>query len=164
MKKKGVYAGSFDPVTNGHMWMIREGARLFDEFIVVLGINPEKNYTFTMEERFSLLKESTGEIENVQIDTMENRYLVSYAAHVGANYILRGIRSEGDYSFERVMRYINGDMNNKITTIFLMPPREIAEVSSSMVKSLIGPEGWQDVIKNYVPEAVYINFMKKFTE
>ncbi|HPZ06577.1 MAG TPA: pantetheine-phosphate adenylyltransferase [Candidatus Eremiobacteraeota bacterium] len=162
MKKKGVYAGSFDPLTNGHMWMIREGSLLFDEFIVVIGTNPEKTYTFTPEERFNLLQKSIKGIKNVQIDFMENRFLVKYAESVEANYILRGIRSENDYFFERVMRNINGDMNNQINTIFLMPPREIAEVSSSMIKGLIGPDGWQEVIKKYVPEPVYKLFIKRF--
>jgi pantetheine-phosphate adenylyltransferase len=162
MKRKGVYAGSFDPITNGHMWMIKEGALLFDEFVVVLGLNPEKSYTFTPEERFELIQKSIKGIENVQVDFMKNSFLVKYAESIGANYILRGIRSENDYSFERVMRNINGDMNNRISTIFLIPPREIAEVSSSMVKGLIGPDGWQEVIKKYVPLPVYKLFLKKF--
>ncbi len=162
MKKKGVYAGSFDPITNGHMWMIREGSLLFDEFIVVIGTNPDKNYTFTTEERFHLIEKSIKGIDNVKIDSMENRFLVRYAESIGANYILRGIRSENDYSFERVMRNINGDMNSDITTVFLIPPREIAEVSSSMVKGLIGPEDWREVVKKYVPLPVYNFFLERF--
>jgi len=162
MKKKGVYAGSFDPITNGHMWMIREGSRLFDEFVVAIGTNPEKNYTFTSKERFELIKESIKAIDNVQIDSMENRFLVKYAESIGANYILRGIRSENDYSFERVMRNINGDMNSNIATVFLIPPREIAEVSSSMVKGLIGPDGWKEIVKKYVPLPVYSLFLERF--
>jgi len=162
MKKKGVYAGSFDPITNGHMWMIREGSLLFDEFVVVIGTNPEKNYTFTTEERFHLIEKSIKGIDNVKIASMENRFLVRYAENIGANYILRGIRSENDYSFERVMRNINGDMNSDITTVFLIPPREIAEVSSSMVKGLIGPEDWREVVKKYVPIPVYNFFLERF--
>ena len=164
MKKKGIYAGSFDPLTKGHMWMIETGAKLFDEFIVVLGTNPEKNYTFTVEERFALLEESTKNMENVRLDIMGNKFLVKYAEAVGANYILRGIRSENDYSFERVMRHINADMNSQINTVFLMPPREISEVSSSMIKGLIGPDGWQEMVKKYVPTPVYNQFLKQFAK
>jgi len=164
MMKKGVYAGSFDPLTKGHMWMIKRGASLFDELVVVVGTNPEKNYTFTIEERFELLKKSTKDIKNVKLDVMKNRFLVKYAESIQANYILRGIRTENDYSFERVMRYINGDMNSEINTIFLMPPREIAEVSSSMIKGLIGPDGWQEVVKKYVTAPVYKLFLKRFGE
>ena len=74
---------------------------------------------------------------------------------VDAQYILRGIRSNNDYEYERVMRHINADMAPSITTTILMPPRDIAELSSSMVKSLIGPEGWEDSVRRYVPNAVF---------
>ncbi len=162
LKKKGVYAGSFDPLTKGHMWMIETGSRLFEEFIILVGTNPEKSYNFSLEERIYLLQESTRNIENVKIDVLKNRFVVKYAESISAGYILRGIRSEGDYSFERVMRHINADMNSKIITIFLMPPREIAEVSSSMVKGLIGPDGWQEVVEKYVPLPVYRFFIERF--
>ncbi len=72
-----------------------------------------------------------------------------------ADYILRGIRSSNDYEYERVMRHINGDMAPEITTTFLMPPRDIAELSSSMVKSLIGPDGWEQSVRRYVPAPVF---------
>ena len=85
----------------------------------------------------------------------DSRYLVDYARSVDAQYILRGIRSPNDYEYERVMRHINGDMAPKITTAFLMPPRDIAELSSSMVKSLIGPEEWKETVRRYVPQPVF---------
>ena len=103
-------------------------------------------------------------MENVRLDIMGNKFLVKYAEAVGANYILRGIRSENDYSFERVMRHINADMNSQINTVFLMPPREISEVSSSMIKGLIGPDGWQEMVKKYVPTPVYNQFLKQFAK
>ncbi|MGB0776141.1 MAG: pantetheine-phosphate adenylyltransferase, partial [Akkermansiaceae bacterium] len=81
--------------------------------------------------------------------------LVDYAHEVKAGYILRGIRSSNDYEYERVMRHINSDMAPGITTTFLMPPRDIAELSSSMVKGLIGPEGWQTTVRRYVPAPVF---------
>ncbi|MFN8578150.1 MAG: adenylyltransferase/cytidyltransferase family protein, partial [Candidatus Sericytochromatia bacterium] len=71
----GVYAGSFDPLTLGHMYMINEGAKLFDELIVAIGINPAKSYTFTLEDRLELLKESVKNLDNVKIQTFENRFL-----------------------------------------------------------------------------------------
>jgi len=74
--------------------------------------------------------------------------------------ILRGIRSESDYEYERTMRNINGDLGSGICTVFLMPPRNIAEVSSSMVKGLVGPKGWQRVVRKYVPEPVYRQLIK----
>jgi len=151
----GVYAGSFDPLTVGHLWMIEQGRNLFDKLIVAVGVNPEKKYTFTLEERLVMLRESTKKFRNVSVTSFSNRYLIHYAQEVGATHILRGIRTESDYEFERTMRNINGDLDAAICTVFLMPPRGIAEVSSSMVRGLIGPDGWQKIVRKYVPEPVY---------
>lgn len=153
--KKAVYAGSFDPPTNGHLWMIQRGLEIFDTVVVAVGSNPSKSYTFTIPERIDLLKESIPSCERLYFDNFDDKYLVDYAESVGADCILRGIRSAADYEYERVMRAINGDLKPQIQTIFLMPPREIAEVSSSMVKGLIGPEGWEDTVRRYVPEPVF---------
>ena len=150
-----VYAGSFDPLTNGHMYMIEKGAELFDRLIVAAGTNPNKSYTFTVEERVNLLRECTRDFTNVAVDHFEGMFLVDYAESVGARYVLRGIRSEADYQFEHAMRNVNEDLKPAITTVFLMPPREICEVSSSFVKGLAGPRGWKEVIRPYVPQAVY---------
>lgn len=153
--RTAVYAGSFDPLTNGHLWMIRRGLELFDRLYVAIGSNPSKDYTFTVEERLSLLKESIPSCERLTISEFNNRFLVNYANSVDADYILRGIRSSHDYEYERVMRHINADMAPAITTTFLMPPRDIAELSSSMVKSLIGPTGWEKSVCRYVPGPVF---------
>ena len=150
-----VYAGSFDPVTEGHMYMIKTGAELFDDLIVAAGTNPDKTYTFSTKERVDLLEECTEGMDGVTVDHFEGKFLVHYAESVGARYILRGIRSEADYQFERTMRNVNSDLSEDIVTVFLMPPREISEVSSSFVKGLVGPEGWEKVIRPYVPQPVY---------
>lgn len=163
-KKRGIYAGSFDPVTNGHLWMIRQGAVLFDEFIIAVGDNPEKQYSFTHEERLMLIREIVKPIPNARVVDFRNRFLVEYAAEVKADYILRGIRNVPDYEFERAMRHINADLRPNISTIFLMPPREYAEISSSFVKGLIGPEGWQEVVSRYIPEAVFRVICEKRNE
>ena len=160
--KKGIYAGSFDPPTNGHLWMIEQGATLFDVLIVAIGTNPEKKYTFSLEARVEMLREIAKPYRNTTVDTFENQFLVNYAKSVGASYILRGIRSENDYEYERIMRHINSDLDPNILTVFLIPPREIAEISSSFVKGLVGPEGWEKTIKRYVPEPVHKEFLKKF--
>ncbi len=153
--KKAVYAGSFDPPTNGHLWMIQQGLEIFDTLVVAVGSNPSKNYTFSIPDRLELLSESVPSCERLTFDHFDNRYLVDYAESIGAEYILRGVRSASDYEYERVMRAINGDLKPSIQTVFLMPPRSIAEVSSSMVKGLIGPEGWGNTVRRYVPEPVF---------
>ena len=160
--RKGVYAASFDPITNGHLWVIEQGLRLFDDFIVAIGTNPDKTYTFSLDERVDLVKEATAHDPNVTVSTYENLFLVDYAKSIGAEFVLRGIRTQADYEYERTIRYINGDLNADIATIFLMPPREIAEVSSSAVKSLVGPRGWEEAIKRYLPEPVRRKFIERF--
>ena len=150
-----VYAGSFDPPTNGHLWMIRQGLELFDRLVVAIGQNPSKNYTFSTQERIELLHESIPSCERLTFTHFDNRYLVDYAKEAGAEFILRGIRSPGDYEYERVMRHINGDMAPDISTVFLMPPRDKAELSSSMVMGLIGPDGWEKTVRRYVPAPVF---------
>lgn len=150
-----VYAGSFDPLTNGHLWMIQRGLEMFDRLIVAIGNNPSKSYSYSVEERLEMLRASLPMSDRLEIDHFNNRYLVDYAKKKNASYILRGIRSPNDYEYERVMRHINADMAPEITTAFLMPPRDVAELSSSMIKSLTGPEGWEETVKRYVPDEVF---------
>jgi pantetheine-phosphate adenylyltransferase len=153
--RTAVYAGSFDPPTNGHLWMIDRGLEMFDRLIVAIGSNPSKSYSFSVEERLELLRASTGPREGLEIAFFDNRYLVDYAKKMDAKFVLRGIRSPNDYEYERVMRHINADMAPDITTVFLMPPRDIAELSSSMIKSLTGPSGWEETVRRYVPAPVF---------
>jgi pantetheine-phosphate adenylyltransferase len=101
---------------------------------------------------------------NVSVASFENLFLVHYARQVRADFILRGIRNEQDYGYERGMRYVNAEFDGQIQTVFLIPPRELVEVSSSFVKGLAGPRGWQDVVKRYVPEPVYRRFVEKFAD
>jgi pantetheine-phosphate adenylyltransferase len=161
--RTAVYAGSFDPPTNGHLWMIQRGLELFDRLIVAIGTNPSKSYSFSVEERLELLRDSIPSCERLEIAHFNNRYLVEYARQMGATYILRGIRSSSDYEYERVMRHINADMAPEITTLFLMPPRDIAELSSNMIKGLTGPIGWEDTVRRYVPPAVFAALARQHT-
>ncbi len=156
-----VYAGTFDPITVGHLWMIERGAELFEKLIVAIGINPEKHCMFPINERIEMLRGLIKKFPNVQIDTFTDQFLINYAQSVGARFILRGIRSGGDYEYERMMRHINSDLNPDMTTVFLMPPREIAEVSSSMVRGLLETKGWKKIVKKYVPQAVLEKIKEK---
>lgn len=135
--------------------MIEQGLEMFDRLIVAIGSNPSKSYSFTVDERLDMLRASTVKSDRLEIAYFDNRYLVDYAEKMDAKYVLRGIRSPNDYEYERVMRHINADMAPDITTVFLMPPRDFAEVSSNMVKGLIGPEGWEEMVSRYVPSAVF---------
>ena len=140
--------------------MIEQGVVLFERLVVAVGVNPEKRYTFPLPDRLTMLGESLRRFRNLSVTSFSNSYLIDYAQEIGATHILRGIRSESDYEYERTMRNINGDLDASICTVFLMPPRGIAEVSSSMVKGLVGPKGWRTVVRKYVPEPVYRHLLK----
>jgi pantetheine-phosphate adenylyltransferase len=141
--------------------MIEQGVALFDRLVVAVGINPEKRYTFPLKDRLTMLRTSLKRFQNLTVTSFANSYLIDYAQEIGATHILRGIRSESDYEYERTMRNINGDLDSSICTVFLMPPRDIAEVSSSMVKGLVGPKGWRRVVRKYVPDPVYRHLIKE---
>jgi pantetheine-phosphate adenylyltransferase len=160
--KKAVYAGSFDIFTNGHEWVIQRSVELFDEVVVSIGINPDKKYMFSVEERIEMLKGITGRYNNVKIDTFTNQFLINYAHSIKANYIIRGIRSQIDFEYEKQMSNVNRGFSPCIETIFLIPPADIVDISSSLVKGLIGPEYWQNVVRNKVPTIVYNKLIERY--
>lgn len=164
MVNKAVYAGSFDPLTNGHLWMIEKGARLFDELVVAVGLNKDKvgKGEFSLEERTEMIAKSVRDLPNVTVGAYQEKYLIDYAKSVDADFILRGIRSSGDYEQERGFRQFNGDRDSRVTSTFLMPPRALTDVSSSFVKSLVGYSGWEEVVEGYIPRYVYNKFLEKF--
>ena len=153
--RKAVYAGSFDPITLGHQWIIQQAAPLFDQLVVANGLNPDKRATFTVDERLRFILETTSGIATCAAAAFENKYLVDYADQIGAGYIIRGIRNESDFTYERAMRHINSDLRPEVLTLFLMPPRQLAELSSSLVKGMVGPDGWESVVQRSVAPCVF---------
>ena len=154
-QRHAVYAGSFDPPTNGHLWMIRKAYEMFDNLTIAVGVNPDKKSTFSVTERIEMLEEIVSDMPNIKVDFFDQKFLVNYAKSINANFVIRGIRSAADYEYERIMRYINADLQPEVSTVLLIPPREFAEVSSTMVKGMVGPDGWEDVIEKYLPSPVY---------
>jgi len=153
-KRIAVYAGTFDPVTLGHLWMIKSGASLFDRLVVAVGTNPGKKCYFSLRERITMLQESIKGYDNVVIDKYPNKFLIKYAESIGAKFILRGIRSTTDYEYEKSLSYVNRHLNHEIETVFLLPPREMIEISSSIVRGLVGPDGWEKVVSKYTSPSV----------
>ena len=150
-----VYAGSFDPLTEGHMWVIRESAKIFDKLIVSIGDNAAKKTEYTLKERKEMLRQAVAKCSNVQVESFQGLLLINYAKSVHANYIVRGIRSEQDFSFEKGIFHINRDIDSEITNIFLIPPKELIDISSSMVKGLIGFKNWESAVEKYVPASAF---------
>ncbi len=152
--RRGVYAGTFDPPTNGHLWVIEQGALLFDELEVSVGVNPDKQTRFSVEERVEMLEAITEPYPNVNVGQFENLFLVDYARANGYEFILRGLRSGEDFSFEKIMNNINKEIQPEVKAVYLLCPGELDSISSSLVRGLVGPEGWEHVVAQFVPEFV----------
>lgn len=151
---KAVYALTADPLTNGHLWVITTACRLFSKVYVSLGVHPKKDPIFSLAERLSFTTEDTAHLKNVEVCSYDG-YTVEFAKSIGANTIIRGIRTSGDFEYEQGLREINEDIAPEIDTVYLIPPKSLAAVSSSTVKGLLGHKGWERVVEKYVPPAVY---------
>lgn len=159
-----IYSGSFDIITEGHLWMIKTGIKLFDKLIVGIGTNPNKQNLFDFKARKQLLETICAELsDNLVIEDFSNLALVQFAHDKNASYILRGIRSVSDFDYERTLKNVNSDLDEKIETVFLMPPRHLSEVSSSMVKGMLKIKGWELIIKRYVPETMRSALIVRFS-
>lgn len=130
-----VYAGSFDPVTSGHLDIIRRGAAVFPKLVVAVLRNPSKKGTFTVEERLSMLIRSCADIPNVVFDSFDG-LLVDYMRKIDAGVILRGLRAVSDFESEFQMAQLNRQMDPQVETFFLMTSPEHAYLSSSAVREI----------------------------
>lgn len=151
MPRRAIYPGSFDPLTNGHLDLIGRASRLFDEVIVALLVNPNKQPLFTVEERVALLQEVLPpRFANVQIETFSG-LLVEYARQRQACAVIRGLRSAADYDYELPMVLMNRHLHPGVETVFLTAAQEYAHISSSLVKEVFRLGGDIDAL---VPDAV----------
>ncbi len=156
MKKIG-FSGTLDPITNGHMWVIGEARSLADEVVVFLSQNPVKQPQFPAEQRKHIIEESARERgwDNVQVVIVKSDYTARVAKKHGADYLIRGIRTTADFDYENLIQQTNVDVLQGAKTIFVMPPRDLGSVSSSFVKALEGPVGWNWTMKKFVPGPAY---------
>jgi len=136
----GVYPGSFDPITNGHLDLILRGSRITDRLIVAVLRNEEKEPLFTVEERVAMLKEVVKDIPNVEVDSFHG-LLVDYAFRKNASVILRGIRAISDYEYELQMALMNRRLAPEIETVFMMAGEAYSFISSRIVKEVISLGG-----------------------
>ncbi len=145
-----IYPGSFDPVTNGHLDIIRRSRTVFDTVIVAVLQNLEKKPLFSAEDRLEMLRQVTGPWGNVKVDSFDG-LLVGYAVDKGARVIVRGIRAVTDYEYEFQMALMNRRMESSIETIFMLPSSEYSYLSSSLIKEVYALGG---DINGLVPEVV----------
>jgi pantetheine-phosphate adenylyltransferase len=157
MSRIAVYAGSFDPPTNGHHWMIQKGLTLFDHLVIAVGNNPAKKPMFSVGERINLIKEMLSYENRFSVASMGNQFLVDFCKTEegrSAQFLLRGVRDANDFNYELSQSHVNQSFDPSIVTVFLTPPQELSSVSSSLVKGMIGFEGWYDRVSPLVTSNV----------
>ena len=159
MKKIAIYAGSFDPITLGHLDLIKRATRLFDKVIVAIGDNPKKNYMFVKQDRMNLTKlaikdELTLE-ESKQVKVSDfDGLLVTFAKSNSAVTLIRGIRTGSDLEDELAIVFANRRIDRSVETIFMTPNEEYSFVSSSITKELLNSGANSDTLEQYVPKQI----------
>ena len=169
---KAVYPGSFDPFTNGHLEILEQAIPLFDHITLAVAVNPEKpNSLFTLEDRLAFLRDIASNIMGFKsymslhvgsypVKGPGALYTVDYAESIGATHIIRGLRNGSDFEYEFAMAQVNKGLNPKIRTVFFMADTDVSSVSSSMVRGLIGPQGWENAVKEYLPMCMWDRFIQ----
>jgi pantetheine-phosphate adenylyltransferase len=149
--RRAVCPGSYDPVTNGHVDVLRRAARLFDEVVVAVMYNPAKQGAFPVEQRASLLREALADVPNVRVERYADRLLVDVCRELGASAVVKGLRGDTDFAYELPMALMNRHLSG-IETVFLPGDPHFAHVSSSLVKEVASHGG---DVRGLVPDAVH---------
>ncbi|MCL0047255.1 pantetheine-phosphate adenylyltransferase [Thermodesulfovibrionales bacterium] len=155
--KLAIYPGTFDPITNGHLDLIKRGLKIFDKIIVVIASHPKKQPTFNLEERLRLVKESIKDYENVSVESFDG-LIVNYVKGKSGVAIIRGLRAVSDFEYELQMALMNRRLEMAIETVFMMPSEEFSFLTSTIVKEAVSFGG---SVKGLVPEEVEIALKEK---
>lgn len=158
--RRAIYPGSFDPITNGHLDVIRRAARLFDELIVAVAYNAQKTSAFTPEERIAMIASATADVPNIRVARFEG-LLVEFALRENAGAVVRGLRAVSDFEFEFQMALMNRRLEPTIETIFLTPREEYSYLSSRLVKEIASLGG---NVAEFVPTSVAQALKQKLQE
>lgn len=135
MEKSVIYPGTFDPITNGHLDIIQRALRIFDQVVVAVAVNSEKDPLFTGPERKEIIVEATRHLPNVQVDSFDS-LLVDYVSGQKTNVVLRGLRAISDFEYEFQMALMNRKLDETIETVFMMPSQDYSYLSSRLVKDI----------------------------
>lgn len=157
MPRVAVYPGSFDPITNGHLDIIRRSQGLFDLIIIAVNDNPSRDYLFRGEERVRMVKEVLGDLSHIEVERFEG-LLVDYARDRGAGFIIRGLRALSDFEYEFQMDLMNRRLNPHIETIYLMTNQDYSYLSSSIIKEMVRLGG---STSGLIPDSVREKLLKK---
>jgi pantetheine-phosphate adenylyltransferase len=153
-----VYAGSFDPITLGHLDLIDRSSKLFDEVVVAVGRHATKKAFFTYQERVDLLRQVTREYQNVRIESFDG-LLINFCENIGARVIVRGLRAATDFEYELQIAHANADMAPRVDTVFLPTRTRYGFVSASLVREIASHGG---DVSHYAPPAVCAALTEKF--
>lgn len=150
--KRALFPGSFDPITLGHYDIIHRALDLFDEIVVAIGVNNDKNYMFSVEERKAFIEKAFADQPKVKVTTYQG-LTVDYCKEIDAQFILRGLRNPADFEFEKAIAHTNRTLS-KIETVFLLTAARTSFISSSIVRDVIRNNGDYTVL---VPESVRVD-------
>jgi len=156
---RAVFPGSFDPITNGHLDVVRRGTKLFDKLIIAVGRSPLKEQLFTPDERVKMIKELVSEMPNVEVESFEG-LTVDYAARKGADVILRGLRNLTDVQYEFQLAMTNRAVAG-VETVFIMTSEQYGFVSSTLIREVAGLGG---NVSSLIPQTVYDRLRKRLAE
>jgi pantetheine-phosphate adenylyltransferase len=148
--KIAVFPGSFDPITIGHVDIVKRSIPLFDKIIVAIGVNTQKKYLFSLEQRTEWIKDVFKDYPSIEVSSY-NGLTINYCKEIGAQYLLRGIRSASDFEYEKTIAHLNHTMESEIETILMLSPPEYSSISSTIVREIILGKG--DVSK-FVPKEI----------
>ena len=157
--RKIIYPGTFDPIHNGHIDIATRASKLFDKLEFVVAINAEKEPLFSIDKRLKLIQESINHLENVNVSAFKG-LVVDYATQIGASSIIRGLRHVSDFEFEFQMAMMNFHLNNKITSLFMMPDEKFIHLNSTVVKDVSKNGG---DVSAFVPECVSKALFSKYS-
>ena len=155
--KKAIYPGSFDPVTNGHLEIIKRGAMLFDQLIVLISVNPNKQSSFSVDERADFLRKVCYDIPNVKVDSCSG-LIVDYFREYECDIIVKGLRAMSDFETEFQMAHVNKHLCPRAETVFLCADSQSTYLSSSMVRQIAMFGG---DISPFVPDAIKNDIIKR---
>ncbi len=138
--KKAVFPGSFDPITSGHVDIVKRAVPLFDEIIIAIGVNTSKKYLFPLDQRIAWLEKVFENEPSVKVDSYEG-LTAHYCKNIGANYMLRGLRNASDFDYEKTISQLNSIVGDGLETLFLISRPSFSHISSTIVREIIKGKG-----------------------
>ena len=156
--RRAVYAGSFDPVTRGHLDLICRAARLFAQVVVAVGVHPTRRPLFTVDERLAMLSKAASGLNNIEVTSFDG-LLIDFCKRIDANILIRGLRHSMDFEYELQIAQANADMAPDVETIFLPTANKYGFITASLVREIASHGG---DVRRYVPENVVESLVAKF--